>query len=236
MTLLDGGKLRAPKDLARAHGAFECWLEEAEEGHQSADLQWCRDRFIEAVKATRREAGLDADWSLVMRGEDGHVGAVELGGKDGEQTLLDKAGAAGFVHEKGDSRDAELTRRENEKVAKGAISLLPEPAATFTVYFESGSSRLSEEAEATLSEAAADALDRPAPDVEILGFADRAGDDRTNLRLSEARAEAVRAVLSGLDVPDDAFLVYARGEALPLVSTGDGVAERRNRRVEVTVR
>ena len=86
------------------------------------------------------------------------------------------------------------------------------------------------------NEAAADALNRPAPDVEILGFADRAGDDRTNLALSEARAEAVRDALAGLDIPEDSFLIYARGEALPLVNTGDGVAERRNRRVEITVR
>ncbi len=142
MTLLDGGKLRAPKDLAKAHGAFECWLEEAEEGHQDDDLDWCRDRFIEAVKGTGREAGLDADWSLVMRSADGHVGAVELGGSDGKKTLLDKANAAGFVHERGESRDAELTRRENEKIAKGAISLLPEPAALFTVFFASGFLRI----------------------------------------------------------------------------------------------
>jgi len=54
MTLLDGGKPRAPSNLARAHGAFQCWLEEAEEGYQDADLARCRDRFIEAVKGTRR--------------------------------------------------------------------------------------------------------------------------------------------------------------------------------------
>lgn len=236
MTLLDGGKLRAPKDLARAHAAYECWLEEAEEGHQSADLQWCRDRFIKAVQGTRREAGLDADWSLVLRSEDGHVGAVELGGSGGKKTLLDKPNAAGFIHERGDPRDAALTKRENAKIAKGAMSLLPEPAETFTVYFESGSSKLSDESLSTLADAAADALDRPAPDVEILGFADRAGDDRSNLALSEARAEAVRATLAGLNVPEDSFLIYARGEAQPLVPTGDGVAEQRNRRVEVTVR
>ena len=57
-----------------------------------------------------------------MRSADGHVGAVELGGSDGKKTLLDKPNAAGFVHERGEPRDAQLTRRENEKVAKGAIS------------------------------------------------------------------------------------------------------------------
>jgi OmpA-OmpF porin, OOP family len=57
MTLLDGGKLREPKDLAKAHGALECWLEEAEEGHQDDDLDWSRDRFIETMKGIRRKAG-----------------------------------------------------------------------------------------------------------------------------------------------------------------------------------
>lgn len=222
MTLLDGGKPRAPKDLARAHAAYECWLEEAKEGLQSADLQWCRDRFINAVQGTRREAGLDADW--------------KLGGSGGKKTLLDKPNATGFIHERGDPRDAALTKRENAKIAKGAMSLLPEPAETFTVYFASDSSKLSDELLSTLADAAADVLDRPAPDVEILGFDDRAGDDRSNLALSEARAEAVRATLAGLNVPEDSFLIYARGEAQPLVPTGDGVAERRNRRVEVTVK
>lgn len=237
ITLLDGGKLRAPQDLARAHGAFECWLEEAEEGHQTDDLAWCRDRFVEAVKTTRRDSGLDADWSIVMRSDDGHVGAVELSGQPGrKKTLLDKADASGFVHESGSSRDAVLTRRESTKLATNSLGLMPEPAKQFIVYFQLGSSALSEDALATLAEAAADAADRPAPDVEILGFADRAGEDATNLALSDARAQAVRATLAGLDVPEDAFLVYARGEASPLVKTGDGVAEQRNRRVEITVR
>lgn len=237
LTLLDGGKLRAPQDLARAHGAFECWLEEAEEGHQTDDLAWCRDRFVEAVKATRRDSGLDADWSLVMRSDDGHVGAVELSGQPGGgKTLLDKADASGYVHESGGARDAVLTRAESAKLTKKSLGLMPVPPKQFIVYFNLGSSILSDEALTTLAEAAADSADRPAPDVEILGFADRAGEDRSNLALSEARAEAVRATLAGLNVPQDAFLLYARGEASPIIKTGDGVAEQRNRRVEITVR
>ena len=57
-----------------------------------------------------------------------------------------------------------------------------------------------------------------------------------NLQLSIRRAAAIRAALAALDVPEDAFLVYARGEGAPVVATPDGVAERRNRRVEITVR
>ena len=93
-----------------------------------------------------------------------------------------------------------------------------------------------EEARTMLAQAAADPLDRPAPDAKILGISDRAGDDRTNLTFSDTWTEILHATLSGLNVPEDSFLIYARGEVEALMAAGDGIAERRNRRVEVTVK
>lgn len=236
VTLFDGGRARSPSSLARAHAAYECWLEEAEEGHQSQDIAWCRERFENAVAATRRDSGLDSDWGLVLEGDGGHVGAISISGGAGGERLLDQANAAGFVHDEGDARDARMTATETVKFTSPTLSMLPEPAKVYIVYFASGAHRLDDEAKAAIAEAAADANDRTAVDVEILGFADRAGQDRQNLALSERRAEAVRSALADLGVPDDAFLIYARGEDQPVVETGDGVAERRNRRVEITVR
>ena len=236
MLLYDGGRARAPDALGKAHAYFECWMEEAEEGHQPEDIAWCRDRYDEWEKKVRYNAGLDADWGVVLQGKDGHVGAVDFNSKTGGSSLLDDADAAGFVNEGADVTDAALTQRENNKLQARVMSLMPEPAAEFVVYFALGSSVLEAEALETLEQVAADAQDRPAPDIELLGFADRAGDDQTNLALSGARIEAVRQALLALGAPEDAFLVYARGEAAPAVNTADGVAERRNRRVEITVR
>lgn len=236
MTLFDGGRARAPASLAQAHAAYECWLEEAEEGHQPDDIAWCRERFNGAVGDTRRDSGLDSDWGLVLTSDDGHVGAITLSGDGGDKRLLDKPDAAGFVHEAGDARDARMTTRETVKFTSPTLSMLPPPAKVYIVYFASGSATLDGAARAALAEAAEDAAGRVAVDVEILGFADRAGQDRQNINLSERRAGAVEAALARLGVPEDAFLIYARGEDQPAVATGDGVAERRNRRVEITVR
>ena len=128
------------------------------------------------------------------------------------------------------------SRRNKQQREEDGRHPREDPAAEFVVYFALGSSVLEAEALETLEQVAADAQDRPAPDIELLGFADRAGDDQTNLALSGARIEAVRQALLALGAPEDAFLVYARGEAAPAVNTADGVAERRNRRVEITVR
>jgi len=211
--LFDGGRARAPKDLARAHAAYECWLEEVEEGHQPEDIAWCRERYQAAAKAVRYNAGLDADWGVVAEGEDGHVGAITLKSKDGGESLLDSADAAGFVNEGDDVRDASLTPKETTGIGGQAMALMPTVPSQYIIYFESGSAALDAEDRAILAEVAEDAKNRPAPDIELLGFADRAGDDRTNLALSERRIEAA-----------------------PAVDTGDGVPEPRNRRVEITVR
>lgn len=236
LRLLDGGRARAPASAARAHAMYECWLEELEEGHQQEDIAWCRRQFEDAVAATRRDAGLDADWGMVLQGDGGHVGAITIGGRSGDGRLLDRAEAAGFVHAAGDARDAVLTRRENDRLTALAMAFLPLPPKVYVVYFGSGAASLTAEALLAVNAAAADAADRPAPDVEILGFADRAGDDAANLALSRRRATAVKAALAAAGVPGDAFLVYPRGEATPAVDTPDGVPDRRNRRVEITVR
>jgi OOP family OmpA-OmpF porin len=133
----DGGRARAPAALARAHAAYECWLEEAEEGHQLDDLAWCRDRFVEAENATRHNSVLVADWGLVVEGEGGHVGAVALA-SGGSKSLLDKAEAAGFVNDGEDVREASLTKRENNKISSDATTMMPAAPKVFIAYFGSG--------------------------------------------------------------------------------------------------
>ena len=172
---------------------------------------------------------------MVVEGEGGHVGAVTLA-SGGSKSLLDKADAAGFVNEGEDVREASLTKRENSKISSDEMSMMPAAPTVFIAYFQSGSSFLDEVALQVIADAAADAADRPAPDIEILGFADRAGADATNILLSQARAAAVAAALLSEGAAEDNFLIYATGEDQPAIATPDGVAERRNRRVEIMVR
>lgn len=236
-TLYDGGLARSPKSLARAHAMYECILEELEEAHQADDIAWCKAEFAKAVAMTRRDAGLDADWGFLIEGEGGHIGQIALEDADGGGQVLDSAGDASFVHEDGDARDAALTMREHEKLANAATAMLPEAPKVFVVYFASGSASVDAEAAQIIEAAAADANGRPAPDVELLGFADRAGQAQRNLQLAGARNRAVAESLRTTLTPGRYFLIQkVLGEVSPAVETPDGVAEARNRRVEITVR
>ena len=77
---------------------------------------------------------------------------------------------------------------------------------------------------------------RPVADVVVIGHTDRAGELDYNDRLSRQRAEALRARLVELGGDPARISVAGRGEREPLVPTGDGVAEPRNRRAELSVR
>ena len=69
--------------------------------------------------------------------------------------------------------------------------------------------------------------------INLTGHADRAGSDAYNVRLSQRRAEAVKAELVRLGFNANDISVVAKGEADPLVPTADGVREPKNRRVEI---
>jgi hypothetical protein len=69
--------------------------------------------------------------------------------------------------------------------------------------------------------------------ISVTGHADTSGPADYNQGLSERRAEAVASELVRLGVPSSAIITVGQGESNPLVPTGDGVREPRNRRVEI---
>ena len=116
----------------------------------------------------------------------------------------------------------------------GAPSRANPPLATrFVVYFDFDAALLTPASEQEIATAAAAARRTGAALVRITGHADRAGTDPHNLALSRARAEAVRGALRRLGLPEVGVLTQAYGESRPVVATGDGVKEPRNRRVEI---
>jgi len=71
--------------------------------------------------------------------------------------------------------------------------------------------------------------------VEIQGHTDERGDDSYNLRLSEARALAVRAYLAGAGVDADRLDARGYGETQPLEAASNEQAWDRNRRVQFVI-
>ena len=108
--------------------------------------------------------------------------------------------------------------------------------ASLVVLFEVGSSVLRRQDRATLDRAAR-AYNEGKPIVMILtGTSDRVGDAKQNLSLSQRRATAVLKGLLDRGIPADHFQVLAKGVTELPVPTQAGVAEDRNRSVEISWR
>jgi hypothetical protein len=114
----------------------------------------------------------------------------------------------------------------------------PPPAAPvkqlFVVYFNTGQSDLSPEAQATVTQAAA-TFRQGGTAVAVKGHADRVGNAGANLRLSLQRSAAVKAALMRNGVPEAAIRSGGLGEEDLPVPTADNVPDRINRSVHITV-
>jgi outer membrane protein OmpA-like peptidoglycan-associated protein/opacity protein-like surface antigen len=113
----------------------------------------------------------------------------------------------------------------------------PPPAVTpgpFLVFFDWDKSAITADASAILDRAAEQFAATGQTSVALAGHADKSGKDDYNVKLSQRRADAVKAYLATKGVPDTAMATEAFGESRPLVDTADGVREPQNRRVEIT--
>ncbi|MFM8534003.1 MAG: OmpA family protein [Acidimicrobiia bacterium] len=109
----------------------------------------------------------------------------------------------------------------------------PPPPPTFMVFFDMGSSTLSQQSQGTLQQAAS--AYKPGASVAATGYTDTVGTAEYNMILSQRRADAAKAALVKGGVPATAIATAGKGEGDQLVKTGDGVAEPQNRRVQVVV-
>jgi OOP family OmpA-OmpF porin len=107
-------------------------------------------------------------------------------------------------------------------------------AAVRTVYFDFDSTALSV-ADLDLLSALAREARIAGANLSVAGHADRAGSEAHNAALSKRRAATVGAILKGLGIPRQRLALSAHGEGKPRIATLDGIRERRNRRVEISV-
>ena len=99
-----------------------------------------------------------------------------------------------------------------------------------------GSDEFSEESKREVDIILAEIAKRPVPDVLVIGHTDAVGSDSFNDALGLQRAETVRAALIRLGIPAADIRALSRGKRELAIPTPDGVAEPRNRRVEIIVR
>ena len=156
--------------------------------------------------------------------------------KQGEaELLLDQPYSAAQLTSAG-PRGATSSAAQVQAQFGAALAARPLPPAQFTLYFAEGKDEFTADSLRALSGVVTEIAKRPVPDVLVIGHTDTVGNDAVNDNLSRQRAEVGRRALIGRGVAADNIVAIGRGKRELAVPTGEGVAEARNRRIEIQVR
>ncbi len=173
---------------------------------------------------------------VLIPDDEGAVGEVEIQGENGT-VLIDKAWNFTEVGPSGTVQQAQSMPKEKaEQIFGQALTAQPVAALDYMIYFDSGAN-VRQDCLQQLPGMVKKILSRTHYEITLIGHCDRVGDDVSNLRLSKKRTKAVRQLLVKHGVSVERIVSEEHyGENVPLVPTADGVAEPRNRRVEIFVR
>lgn len=177
----------------------------------------------------------DPELVVVLPSADGHVGMVVVE-RDGDRAVLNQAYASSRIAGTSGPQQVRLPEGEVRAAFAGTLEALPARPKSFLLYFVTGTDILTDESKIELGRMLDELRQRPAPDILVIGHTDRVGDLEGNDKLSLQRAQRVKVDLEAQNIPALRVQAAGRGEREPLVQTGDGVDEPRNRRVEISVR
>ena len=173
--------------------------------------------------------------TVLLPDEDGKVGALVLRHEGAEQ-VVDHVYTAATVGSVTDAiRVDSLSKEKVEKQYAQTLKAQPAPAVSFTLYFKEGGVELTEESAAKFPEIVATYNARAPAKVYVIGHTDTAGDADANFQLGLERARQVEQQLKAANATLDKIEVRSFGETDLAVPTADGVAEPRNRRVEILI-
>jgi outer membrane protein OmpA-like peptidoglycan-associated protein len=174
---------------------------------------------------------------ILMPDPDGHVGKAAVHTNGGTQ-LLDASHGMTTVSRRSSPPTAVTSASAAYLATTFAevMAMEPAPAEKFMLFFHTGTTDLVSESEALLPTILATIKRRGAVSVSVSGHTDAAGPVQLNETLARNRALAIKKLLVQEGSDPERLIVTSHGKGNPLVPTADGVAEPRNRRVEIIVR
>lgn len=200
-----GGRSQASFEAARAQAKFDCWVEQEEQNWSSPMPVACRAEYQKAVGELKKRM----------------VAALPKSEKIGQ---------------------AVPPKMKPPVVQKDLEAPVVDPNAfrsgldegMFLVFFDFDRSTLNGTGREVIDAVAAQAKKRnDLRHIMLVGHTDKSGSDAYNQRLSQRRADAVRAALAERGVDVDLLQTSARGEKDPMVETPNNTREPANRRVEI---
>lgn len=181
------------------------------------------------------KASKDCGRVVLLPDEDNKVGRVTVKGNKAGEVKLDKAYAV--ARDDCDTVTGEQsTEADTTPRYKPVIDMLPAKARYYRINFVLGKAEMVPESAAVFKNLLEDYRKTGAPEVTIIGHADKVGDAAFNLKLSKLRADAVYQMLTKDGaVPASDIERAWRGAKEPLAGTEGAKTVPRNRRVEVKI-
>ena len=180
------------------------------------------------------------DLFVLLPEANGKTGSIRVANAAGSQ-ILDKPGDTARVEDF--SRPPIAPRPLDEKgiasIFGDALSAQPDLIhrfVSFTLWFESNKTKLTDASKETVPEILRVIKIRKPKEIYVVGHTDRVGTDSHNQKLSSRRANFVRDFIISKGIKSSILFGSFQGESRPLVYTEDEVAEPLNRRVEVMIR
>lgn len=123
-------------------------------------------------------------------------------------------------------------------ITEGTYTITYELPQIFTLknlYFDVAKASIRNDSYATLNDLAELMRRKPTMVIEISGHTDSDGDDLTNKRLSEERANSVKKYLISKGIESVRIITVGYGESKPVASNTTEAGKQQNRRTEVKV-
>lgn len=133
------------------------------------------------------------------------------------------------------SLNSSYTVNNGLRVSASEQGLLDNALANRVVSFESGQATLTPEGKRILDEIAATMLKLKGRHVEIIGNTDNEGLRASNVSLSLARADSVKAYLGAKGVDDSLLTTSGQGPDRPVASNATAEGRAKNRRIEFRI-
>jgi outer membrane protein OmpA-like peptidoglycan-associated protein len=168
---------------------------------------------------------------------DGHTGKAEVitdGGRQSLEKANDMTQVSGRSAAPSPVRTVDSTYIS--RTFGDAIAAEPPSPEKFILFFEFGGTNLLPESRAFIPSILAAIKERGALSISLSGHTDAVGSVQLNDELARSRVQAISDILIQNGVSPNILKVSSHGKGNPLVPTPDGVAEPKNRRVEVIVR
>jgi outer membrane protein OmpA-like peptidoglycan-associated protein len=172
---------------------------------------------------------------VLLPEDDGTVGRARVSNPAGAVELTEAHSAVLVEKNKAPERVARMSEAEVTRLVGDTLQNLPAAPIHFTVYFQFDSDALTDESRRLVPKILATVKDRTARDVMVVGHTDRMGSAAENYELGLKRATAVRNLLVAAGLNTSMVDVTSLGESDPIIKTGNGRSEPRNRRVEIVV-